>query len=98
MYIRCDENLLYVKLRNDIVYIFSGTEEIAKLAEDEANASGYTNQWFKNTDSKLRVKDGFVYLLASEGKESARIAKPSSIIVHHQTAFWGGQKIFENSA
>lgn len=88
MYIRCEQERLFVKLRNDNVYVFRGAEEMACLSDEEANALGYTDEWFKSAQSKLRVVGEYINVLDSEGTVLTQIAKPSSIIVRSSSGIW----------
>ena len=79
IYLRCDQDEMYIKLRNDYVYVFRGKEELACLTESEADSKGYTNAWFKNADSRLVVADSILYLLDEQGQRIDQMVKPEEI-------------------
>lgn len=79
IYLRCDQDKMYIKLRNDYVYVFQGKEELACMTEAEADSKGYTNAWFKAAESRLDVDNSQLYLLDEQGQCIAEIEKPQEI-------------------
>lgn len=80
MYIRCEQDNLILKLRNDNVYIFCGREMLAFLTEEEADSRGYTNDWFQNMESRLKIEGNSIYLMDTEGQLQNTVSKPAAII------------------
>ena len=79
IYIRCDHSQVYVKLRNDTVFIFEGIDEIEKLSENEADQLGYTNDWFQSAVSSISVDNDNIYRLDANGNPTSQITKPKTV-------------------
>ena len=79
VYIRSDQNKMYIKLRNDYVFVFQGKEELSFMTEEEADSKGYTNDWFQAADSRLVVDDSRLYLMDEQGQLIAELEKPKSV-------------------
>lgn len=79
MYLRSDQDKLYIKLRNDYVYVFKGKQELACMTESEADSLGYTNAWFKDAKSKLVVEASRLYLIDEQGQRIDQMEKPEEI-------------------
>ena len=79
VYIRSDQNKMYVKLRNDYVFVFQGKEELSCMTEAEADSKGYTNDWFQAAHSRLVVDDSRLYLMDEQGQFIAELEKPKSV-------------------
>lgn len=79
VYLRSEQDMMYIKLRNDYVYVFQGKEELACMSETEADSKGYTNAWFKGANSRLVVDDSRLYLLDEQGLCIAEMEKPEEV-------------------
>ena len=66
VYIRCRENMLYIKLRNNNVFVFQGSDMISGLTEDQADAQGLTDDWFREGRS-LCFQDSGLYYQGGQG-------------------------------
>ena len=69
--IRCVENYLYVSAKNNTIYIFDGTEEIACMEYSQAIHNGYDYFWFEEKKS-FQENDGAFYI---ETDQSGAVVK-----------------------
>ena len=79
IYIRCENNLLYLKLRNNNVFVFRDQALLLGLSEKEADAQGFTNEWFRNGRSHLTIEDGDLLLLDESGQIIGPVSVPVQI-------------------
>lgn len=74
------DNLLYVQLRNNTVYIFDGITLVERLSEADAINSGFNATWFKSQPPNLEVTEDHVYKLNQDGSRMSQINRP--VYVH----------------
>lgn len=77
--IRCDNDLLYLKLKNDSVFVLDGSTLIQKMSGLEAKNVGYTNEWFEGAKRSITVDSKYIYFLDTEGNHISQISKPENI-------------------
>lgn len=71
IYMRSEKNQLVLKLRNDNVFLIQGDEVIAGMTQEEANAIGYTDTWFRAAETRYRVTEGVVHVCSDDGNTYA---------------------------
>lgn len=86
MLIRCQEGNLYLKLRNNNVFVFQGSNMIAGLTEDQADAQGFTNDWFRSGASTLVLHEGALYY-QDDQQNLVPVTVPAQIQLPQEYAF-----------
>lgn len=75
--IRCEENYLFVRDKNNMVYVFDGKQEIERMDHSQATNKGYSFFWFEEKKSLQRT-DGTVYIeIDQSGNVVKRILLPN---------------------
>lgn len=67
IYIRREQGKLILKLRNDNVFVLKGKEVIAIMTQEEADRTGYTDNWFKNAEKRYEVTENAIRVRNEEG-------------------------------
>lgn len=71
IYMRSENNQLVLKLRNDNVFLIQGDEVISGMTQEEANAIGYTDTWFREVEKRYSVTEGVVHIRSKDGNTYA---------------------------
>lgn len=91
IYIRCEDGLLYLKLRNNNVFVFRDWELLLGLSEEEADTQGFTNEWFRKGSGRLIVEDGKLVLMNEFGQIAGPVSVPSQITIPSSIVVFGSE-------
>ena len=85
IYIRCEGERLYIKLRNNNVLVFQGRILIDAMNEDEADTLGFSNDWFFGGSALAAEKDVLYFLDNQQNR--IPVAVPSQILLPQDRVF-----------
>jgi hypothetical protein len=77
--IRCENNLTYIRTKDNILYVFSGTEEVQHMYYDTAKEKGYDSFWFRDNTPHVTVDSKWICWLDETGSVNKQIPTPSVI-------------------
>lgn len=76
--IRCDGDLLYISSKQDLIYIFDGTEQVDCLTDEESELAGYDWRWF-NDQPGLEKDKNYIYLKDENGNIVLQATIPNAV-------------------
>lgn len=77
--VRCENDKVYISTKDNILYIFSGVEEVEHMDYDTAAEKGYDFFWFYNNEPHITVEQKWIYWHDDGGNVVNQIATPSVV-------------------
>lgn len=77
--VRCENNLTYIRTKDNILYVFSGTEEVQHMDYDAAKEIGYDSFWFRDNTPHVTVDSKWICWLDETGSVNKQIPSPPVI-------------------
>ncbi len=77
--VRCDDDRVYIGTKDEAVYIFDGTTEIAYYQYEEAVKLGYDFGWFEDNQPRITVDEQWIHWQHGASGKDVRLATPSVI-------------------
>lgn len=89
--VRYENDFLYVRAKDKTVYVFDGENCIEFLSPQEAEAAGYTYDWFC-VQPNTKIEKAYIYWLDDHGTQIAKISTPSVV-----QSNWPSEILFSTS-
>ena len=77
--VRCENNQVYIRTKDDDIYIFDGVEEVEHMDYDTAQKKGYDFFWFYDNNPRVTIDGKEISWLSESGDAINQIPTPSVI-------------------
>lgn len=77
--VRCEDNRVYISTKDNILYVFAGTEEVEHIDYDTAAKKGYDFFWFYHNEPHITVDGSWISWLDETGNVIKQIPTPAAI-------------------
>lgn len=93
IYIRCEDDHVYISTKSKILYIFKGTEELDHMDHDEASEKGYNFNWFYKHKPYITVDNQWISCSDTDGVVFKQIPTPYMVKRTIPTSIYGWEII-----
>ncbi len=86
--IRCEDEMLYVRLKNDDVMVFNGDRLTQSFGKEESEKAGMDYHWFNEKPVSIRLKGIRFYRMDALGHTQHQIAVPGYVVVSYYNQYF----------